>query len=124
MDGTKTEEPVPVEPEPVIVLIDGDNVHEVTDWALKERKHWEICLFVTQNTVVKHDNVKIYRSYSDLPDATDVRMMITTQGLLPTLREGERIVLVSRDSIFQTFVAELGSEKVVLSKTLEDLRNI
>lgn len=112
------------EQDPVIVLIDGDNVHEVTDWILRERKGWEIHVFVTQNSVVRQKGVKIYRSYTDLPNATDVRMMIATQGFLPTLRPEERLVLVSRDSIFRTFVGELGSKSVLLAKTIEELRGI
>jgi hypothetical protein len=110
--------------DPVIILIDGDNVHEVTNWVLTERKEWELHIFVTQNTVVKQSGVKIHRSRTNLPDATDLRMILSAVGFLATLGEYEKLILVSRDSIFRTFVGELGSDNTLLCQTIEELKNI
>lgn len=108
----------------VYVCIDYDNVHEITDWILENRKNWNIKLFVTQNTIVNYDNITIFRSYTNLPNATDLQMVIFTTRFANCMRREDKLVIVSRDKIFETFQAELSNDSVLLCKTIEELKKI
>lgn len=107
----------------VTVFIDGDNVHEIHPWIKKNRQHWVMRMFVSKNTVVKHD-IKVYRSISDYKDATDVAMIIYTTRYISLMEEDETLIIVSRDNIFHTLIEELVDKRIKLCKTIDDLNLI
>lgn len=104
----------------VTVLIDGDNVHNAAEWVQKSRPWWNMTLFVTQNTVTSA-NLNVRRSLSAARDATDVAMIIYVTRYLPLLRENEKLLLVSRDKIFETLRLELGDDRIKVIPNLGEL---
>lgn len=107
--------------DPVTVMIDGDNVHEVLEWVQQNRSHWDVRLFVTQDTVTPK-GVKVLRNNSDLRDATDVAMIIFVTRYLPLMAREETLLIVSRDKIFETLEAELDDSRIYVVKTIQDLQ--
>lgn len=113
--------------QPVTVFIDGDNVHEILDWAVQQHPPVQnIYFFVTRGTVVRnvHKDVKVIRSKSSSRDATDVAMIIYLTRYLPLMAEDETLILVSRDKIFQTLQLEIGDERVKVAQTIAELTTL
>lgn len=96
------------------VLIDGDNVHEVGPWLARTAPEADVHLFVEPHAVVRNVPGRVHRARTTLPDATDMRMVVYATRLAATLEDGDELVLVSRDRIFKTFVAELDHPRVRL----------
>lgn len=107
----------------VTVLIDGDNVHEVLKWIEQNRSQWDTHLFVAKDTIVRQ-KVKVHRSFSTKRDATDVAMIIYATRYLALLDRTTKLILVSRDKIFDTLVHELDDSRVQLCQTINELKVI
>jgi len=107
-----------------LVMIDGDNVHEVLPWVSKNRPAWTPHLFLTKDTPNRSGVERVHYSRSTSRDATDVRMMIYITRLLSLLEDQDRLIIVSRDKIFSTFVLELNDPRVSVAETIAELSNL
>jgi hypothetical protein len=102
----------------VTMFIDGDNIRIKDLNSDIIRSHHSIKIFLESGKHLNMPDVEIYHSKSSLKDAVDIKMILFINDYLRIARDDEKIVIVSSDKIFKTFVHELNDSRIELWQTL------